>query len=95
MCSPPSIPSRCARTKWRGEQIDYFPYDITDGQVEPIYKELPGWHDDLTGLSSIDELPGALHEYIAWLEAELNIPITIVSVGPDRSQTLMRESALV
>ena len=85
----------CTHYKWRGEQIDYFPYDITDGQVEPIYKELPGWHDDLTGLSSIDELPGALHEYIAWLEAELNIPITIVSVGPDRSQTLMRESALV
>lgn len=71
-----------------GDVVDYFPYDIEG--AKPVYKELEGWQKDLTGLTSIDELPDALNSYIAYLEEELEVPIVIVSVGPDRTQTLHR-----
>lgn len=85
----------CTHYKYRGELIEHFPYDIDEALIEPVYKELPGWHNDLTGMTNIDELPGELVHYIEWLENELEVPITIVSVGPDRSQTLLREPAVV
>ena len=58
--------------------------------VEPIYTELKGWTEDLTEMSEASTLPKELNEYIAFLEKELEIPITIVSVGPDRKQTIFR-----
>ena len=74
-----------------GTEIDYLPYEINESQIgEPVYKELPGWQQDLTGMSNLDELPDTLHQYITYLEGELGVPITIVSVGPDRTQTLLR-----
>jgi len=82
----------CTHYRYRGEEIDYFPYQINEG-VEPIYKELKGWDVDLTGLGSIDEIPSELEEYILYLETELGVPITIVSVGPDRKETLYRDTA--
>lgn len=85
----------CTHYNYKGEEIDYFPYDVDTAELTPIYKELPGWDDDLTGLDSIDQIPAALDQYIQYLEAELEVPITIVSVGPDRKQTLHREPALV
>ncbi len=66
-----------------------FPYELPEN-LEPIYKELPGWDSDLTGLTSEDEFPEALSNYISYLEAELKVPIKIVSVGPDRQQTIVR-----
>jgi adenylosuccinate synthase len=80
----------CTHYSYKGETIDFLPYDVLDEEITPIYKELPGWSEDLTGLNSIDQIPAALNEYIEYLEKELATPITIVSVGPDRSQTLMR-----
>ncbi len=80
----------CTHYSYKGETIDFLPYDVLDEEITPIYKELRGWSDDLTGLNSIDQIPAALNEYIEYLEKELETPITIVSVGPDRSQTLMR-----
>lgn len=80
----------CTHYIYKGETIDFLPYDVLDEEITPIYKELPGWSEDLTGLNSIDQIPAALNEYIEYLEKELATPITIVSVGPDRSQTLMR-----
>ncbi len=80
----------CTHYSYKGETIDFLPYDVLDEEITPIYKELRGWSDNLTGLSSIDQIPAALNEYIEYLEKELDTPITIVSVGPDRSQTLMR-----
>ncbi|MEM9024169.1 MAG: adenylosuccinate synthetase, partial [Bacteroidota bacterium] len=84
----------CTHYRYKGEAIDYFPYDVSEGLVEPIYRELPGWQQELTEMNSVDQLPEALHQYIAFLEGELEVPITIVSVGPDRSQTLEREGAV-
>lgn len=70
--------------------IEEFPYELPDN-LEPVYKELPGWNCDLTGLKSEEDFPQQLKDYILYLEEELEVPITIVSVGPDREQTIIRE----
>lgn len=80
----------CTHYRHRGETIDYMPYSVDDGEVEPVYVTLPGWGHDLTGMRSIDELPAALNAYIAYIERELGVPIAVVSVGPDRTQTIVR-----
>lgn len=71
-----------------GERYDYFPYDVNDVEVIPVYEDLPGWNCDLTHLSSYDDAPDALKSYVQYLERHLEVPITVVSVGPDRKQTL-------
>ncbi len=73
-----------------GTITEEFPFELTD-DVEPIYTELKGWKEDLTGLKSEDEFPQELKDYIAYLEKELEVPITIVSVGPNRDQTIVRK----
>ena len=85
----------CTKYKHRAEEIDYLPFDVLGDDLQPIYEELPGWTEDLTGLNSIEEIPATLNDYIHYLEERLRIPITIVSVGPDRSQTLIRKSEWV
>ena len=79
----------CVAYKVNGEEIDYFPFDITEG-VEPVYAELPGWKTDMTGVTSEDEFPEEFNAYISFLEEQLETPIKIVSVGPDRAQTIER-----
>ena len=79
----------CVAYKVNGEEKDYFPYDITEG-IEPIYVELPGWQTDLTKMKSEDEFPEEFNAYLSFLEGELGVPIKIVSVGPDRQQTIVR-----
>ena len=66
-----------------------FPYDISEG-ITPLYEELPGWKQDLTSITSEAQFPQAFSDYIAFIEKELETPITIVSVGPDREQTIER-----
>lgn len=68
------------------------PYDIHPEFVTPIYEELQGWNEDLTGLKSETDFPESLKTYIGFLESELEVPITVVSVGPDRDQTILRAS---
>jgi adenylosuccinate synthase len=58
-----------------------------------VYKELKGWNQDITKLNNIDELPAELNDYIQFIEEQVEVPVTIVSVGPDRTQTLIREKA--
>ncbi|GAA4281610.1 adenylosuccinate synthase [Gaetbulibacter aestuarii] len=81
----------CTAYKYRGEVIKHLPYNIEPENVEPIYTEFKGWQADLTGMTEDSQLPVALNDYIGFLEQELDIPITIVSVGPDRKQTIFRE----
>ena len=80
----------CTHYEYQGEKIDYLPYDIDEQYVTPVYVEVDGWKQDLTGMGKIDELPQELVNYIAFLEEQLEVPITVVSVGPDRSQTIIR-----
>lgn len=73
-----------------GVETRDFPYSIDEG-VEPVYTELKGWNTDMTKMQSEDEFPQEFKDYIAFLEEKLNVPITIVSVGPDRLQTIERK----
>ncbi|MDT0540765.1 adenylosuccinate synthase [Croceitalea sp. P059] len=80
----------CTGYKYKGETISHLPYNIEAENITPIYKEMKGWDKDLTKLTSESEFPETLNEYINFLEKELNVPIKIVSVGPDRTQTIHR-----
>jgi len=79
----------CTHYEFNGEKIDYLPFENNENLV-PIYKELDGWDMNLMELDNISEAPEAVHNYISWLEKILEVPISIVSVGPDRKQTLFR-----
>ncbi len=80
----------CVAYNQNGQQIDYFPYDIEKG-IEPVYVELPGWKTDMTKISSEDEFPEEFKQYVKFLEQQLETPIKIISVGPDREQTIVRQ----
>lgn len=79
----------CVAYKVNGEQIDHFPFDISEG-VEPVYVELPGWKTQMSKMQSEDEFPEEFNNYLSFLEEELGVPVKIVSVGPDREQTIVR-----
>ena len=85
----------CTHYNYNNKKIDYLPFDHSPELLSPIYKPLKGWKKDLTGLNSIDQMPAELNEYIAFIEKEVGVPISIVSVGPDRTQTLIRKKELV
>ncbi|AYN68525.1 adenylosuccinate synthase [Euzebyella marina] len=80
----------CTAYNYKGEKITHLPYNIEAENVTPIYSEMKGWKEDLTKMSKADELPKELAAYIEFLEKELEVPIKIVSVGPDRTQTILR-----
>ncbi|MCK5402239.1 MAG: adenylosuccinate synthase [Flavobacteriaceae bacterium] len=80
----------CTAYNYKGEIITHLPYNIEEKNVTPIYTEFNGWNEDLTKMEDASQLPKELNEYIAFLEQDLDIPIKIVSVGPDRKQTIFR-----
>jgi adenylosuccinate synthase len=84
----------CTHYSYNGKMIDYLPYDYSPELLSPVYEELAGWNTDLTGLHSPEEMPEALNNYILFIEEQVGVPISIVSVGPDRLQTLIRNKAL-
>ena len=75
--------------KYKNQQIDYFPYDITE-KIEPIYKEFSGWNTDLTKISNYEKLPVAFIQYIKFIEKEVNVPINFISVGPGRTEIIIK-----
>ena len=79
----------CVAYKIDGKEVEEFPFDICD-EVEPVYVELSGWKTDMTKMSNEAEFPEEFNAYISFLEEELQVPIKIVSVGPDRDQTIIR-----
>ena len=78
----------CTHYEYNGETIDYMPYDIISIEPKPVLKAIDGWATDVTKITSVDEIPAKLNDYIAFLEKELEVPIKFLSVGPDRAQTL-------
>ena len=80
----------CTSYQINGIEIDYFPYDTNADNLKPIYKELPGWDEDLTSITKFSDLPKNFVKYISFLENALEVPIEIVSVGPDRKQTIFK-----
>ena len=85
----------CTHYNYQGKKIDYLPFDYSPELLTPVYTPLNGWKKDLTGLNNLEQMPVELNEYIAFIEREVGVPISIVSVGPDRTQTLIRKKELV
>jgi len=79
----------CVAYKIDGKEVDYLPYSL-EGNIEPIYKEIPGWKTDLSKIKTEADFPKEFKNYIDFLEKELGARIKIVSVGPDREQTIIR-----
>ncbi|MEY3084143.1 MAG: hypothetical protein RL037_323 [Bacteroidota bacterium] len=79
----------CTHYLINGKEVYDFPFDVNDDQITPVYTSLKGWSTDLTNLTSYDESPEPLKHYVSYLEEQLNVPISVVSVGPDRKQTLI------
>ena len=79
----------CVAYEIDGKETDVFPFEI-DEHIKPIYVELPGWKTDMTKMQSEDEFPEEFNQYLSFLEEQLETPIKIVSVGPDRDQTIER-----
>lgn len=72
-----------------GTVTEEMPFQLLDEEVEPVYDVLPGWKDDITGVRTMDDMPAALESYIKYIEEATGVPIKIVSVGPDRTQTII------
>jgi adenylosuccinate synthase len=79
----------CVAYEIDGKETDRFPFD-TEVEIKPIYAELPGWQTDMTKMQNEDEFPEEFNNYLSFLEEQLQTPIKIVSVGPDREQTIER-----
>lgn len=80
----------CTAYQYKGKEISHFPYNIEPENVDPIYTEMKGWQADLTGMTTYGELPEELKTYIEFIEKEVEVPIKVVSVGPDRKQTILK-----
>ena len=80
----------CTAYNYKGVKIDHLPFNIEAENVTPIYTEMDGWAEDLTKMTREGQIPATLNKYITFLEKELEVPIKIVSVGPDRTQTIHR-----
>ena len=80
----------CTAYEYLGDQIDHLPYNIEQENVKPVYREFKGWQADLTGMSTYGELPSELREYVDFIEKEAGVPVEIISVGPDRRQTITK-----
>jgi len=84
----------CTQYRVNGELTDQMPFDLTE-TVEPVYIEMKGWKTDLTGFTNGEPLPSELKDYIAFIEKQTGVSISVVSVGPDREQTLFQNVTTV
>lgn len=82
----------CTAYSYQGETIAHLPYSLNDNEVTPQYTTLKGWKEDLTTMRNESELPSSFIDYITFIEDFVKAPICIVSVGPDRTQTIFRTS---
>jgi len=80
----------CTSYNYQGKEITHLPYNIEEHNVSPIYTEFKGWKQDLTGMTNAATMPKELTDYIKFIEDFVEVPIKIVSVGPDRTQTIVR-----
>jgi len=78
----------CTAYRVNGVETEALPYNTEANYIEPVYTSMPGWSEDLTGVRSYDQIPENLKRYISFLEKALGVPVKILSVGPDREQTI-------
>jgi adenylosuccinate synthase len=85
----------CTHYSIDGELTEYFPYDATDSNINPVYETLMGWNCETNEINDLSKMPSALQQYIKYIENAVGVPITIVSLGPDRAQTLTAKNVLL
>jgi adenylosuccinate synthase len=73
-----------------GKETAEIPFDLDNTQIEPVYREFKGWNQSLDGIKNFDDLPAALKDYVAFIEHETKVPVTVISTGPDREETIFR-----
>lgn len=76
--------------KVNGEEVSHFPYDLDEDEIEPVYTSLKGWNEDMTKMTSADSFSDTFNDYIKFIEDYIGVAIKVVSVGPDRAQTILR-----
>lgn len=79
----------CTHYQWEDKTFDYLPFEVNEG-LEPVYKAFDGWQEDISEITTFQDLPETFKAYIAYLEKELEVPIKYVSVGPNRASTIIR-----
>jgi adenylosuccinate synthase len=83
----------CTAYKFKdGSITDALPFDLCTEEIKPVYQTLPGWKTDLTGIKDYKNLPKELLDYITFIEEDVKVPITIISVGPNRAQTIFKNN---
>ena len=80
----------CTKYNYKGTNVDYLPFSILEENITPIYEEIDGWEEDITKVNTYEDLPLNFKNYIKFLEDRLKLKIKIISVGPDRTQTIIR-----
>ena len=80
----------CVAYNYMGQEVTHLPYDLNQSLLNPVYVTLEGWEEDISNITSKDEIPSQFNKFISFLENELKVPVSIISIGPDRSQTIFR-----
>jgi adenylosuccinate synthase len=78
----------CTHYDFQGEKLDYLPFEISQKDIKPVYQIRKGWKVNLPEISELNNLPGDFKSYLTYIETEVETPITVISLGPDRSQTI-------
>jgi adenylosuccinate synthase len=73
---------------FKGKHIDFIPFEASYEKLDPVYRELKGWNCDTTNLKDSESMPDTLKDYVKFIEQEINVPVVMVSVGPDRSELI-------
>jgi adenylosuccinate synthase len=79
----------CTKYKTTDGEVDFLPYSVEEG-IEPVYIEMEGWQEDITKINDYKDLPTQLKDYIKYIEDFVGVPVKVVSVGPDRDETIVR-----
>ena len=85
----------CIQYELNGTKTSVIPFDVVNSELKPVYKTMKGWQADLTQCRNMEELPAEFIEYIRFIEQEVKVPITVISLGPDREQTIIRNELVV
>ncbi|MCH3924347.1 MAG: adenylosuccinate synthase [Bacteroidales bacterium] len=81
----------CNKYEIKGEKTEHIPYNMEENKINPIYDEYKGWKKNVSGVSSYNDLPKEMKDYIEEIEKRMNIPVSVVSISPDRKDTIFRK----
>jgi adenylosuccinate synthase len=81
----------CNKYEIKGEKTEHIPYNMEENKINPIYDEYKGWKKNVSGVRSYNDLPKEMQDYIEEIEKRMNIPVSVVSISPDRKDTIFRK----